>query len=231
MSNDIPDLAGALAELARTASDKPELEDTLRVVTTTAVELIRGAETADVLTISRRREFRSHAPTSDLPIRLDSVQEELGEGPCVDAAFGERIIHSDDLTTDQRWPRFRPSAREAGVRSSLSFQLYTGSGALGALNLFSSTAHAFSPADVEVGLMLATHAAVALHGIRKSEHFESALASRDVIGQAKGMIMERFAVDAVRAFELMRKLSQDSNVPVVKIAEQVVERGSSSVDH
>ncbi|ORM37849.1 GAF and ANTAR domain-containing protein [Williamsia sp. 1135] len=228
MSNEVPDLAATLAELVRTMADKPELEETLRLITGAAVDLIEGADSADILLISKRKEFRSHAPTSDLPVRLDSIQEELGEGPCIDAAFNERIIHTDDLTAERRWPNFCPRAIAAGVHSSLSFQLYTGGGAIGALNLFSSTAGAFSAADIEVGLMLGTHAAVALHGIRKSEQFESALASRDVIGQAKGMIMERFTVDPVQAFELLRKLSQDSNVPLVQIAVQLVERGSAS---
>ncbi len=106
MSNDVPDLAATLTELVRTMADKPELEETLRLVTAAAVDLIEGAESADILLISKRKEFRSHAPTSDLPVRLDSIQEELGEGPSIDAAFDERIIHSDDLTAERRWPHF-----------------------------------------------------------------------------------------------------------------------------
>lgn len=87
-------------------------------------------------------------------------------------------------------------------------------------------ANAFTVSDEEVDLiMLATHAAIALRAINKDEQFKSALASRDVSGQAKGMVMERFSIDAVQAFELLRKLSQDSNTPVAQLAQRLVETG------
>lgn len=72
--------------------------------------------------------------------------------------------------------------------------------------------------------MLATHAALAWHMVRRDEQFRSALASRDVIGQAKGMLMERFDLDAVRAFELLKRLSQNMNTPLADVAQQVVGR-------
>lgn len=225
MNNAIPDVARSLAELARTMNDTPILEETLRAISLAATTLIDGADAADILTTSGRRQFRSHGATSDLPVRLDTVQEQTGEGPCVDAAFTSRVVRSDDLTAETRWPRFCPQAVEIGVHSALSFQLYAGGSAVGALNVFALEPHAFSPEDEEVGLMLATHAAVALQAIIKKEQFESALASRDMIGQAKGMIMERFSIDAVQAFDLLRTLSQDTNTPVAQIAAQLIESG------
>lgn len=228
MTNDIPDVAGALADLARAMTDKPDLEATLGAVTAAATSLIAGADAADILLISSRKHFRSHAATSDLPLRLDSLQEASGQGPCIDAARGEQVISSDDLTREDRWPDFAPQAVQAGVHSTLCFQLYAGGGALGALNLFGRVPRAFTAADVETGAMLATHAAIALHSLNKSEQFHSALASRDLIGQAKGMIMERFSIDAVQAFELLRRLSQDSNVPLAQIAAQLVDQGSAT---
>ncbi|MGA9872217.1 MAG: GAF and ANTAR domain-containing protein [Rhodococcus sp. (in: high G+C Gram-positive bacteria)] len=158
-------------------------------------------------------------------MRIDALQEQLGEGPCVDAARHEPVVRCDDLTIDDRWPRFVPDAVEAEVRSTLSFQLYVGESSVGGLNLFSSTPHAFDDEDEELGLILATHAAMALYAANKTQQFTSALASRDIIGQAKGMIMERYKVDALRAFELLAKLSQDANVPVVELAEQLVATG------
>jgi GAF domain-containing protein len=114
------------------------------------------------LVISARQRFHSHAATSDLADRLDRVQEEFRQGPCVDAALRELMVRSDDLTTEKRWPQFCPRAVENGVHSMLSFQLYAGGQSSGALNLMGLTPHAFTAADEQVGTMLVTHAAVAV---------------------------------------------------------------------
>ena len=107
----------------------------------------------------------------------------------------------------------------------MSFQLYTNDNRKGALNLFGLKPGIFAAKDQAVGAMLATHAATALIAHDRERQFQSALASRDAIGQAKGMIMERFAVDATRAFELLTKLSQDSNTRLVDVAAGLVARG------
>ncbi|MDT5012235.1 MAG: hypothetical protein QOH57_3852 [Mycobacterium sp.] len=96
---------------------------------------------------------------------------------------------------------------------------------MGALNLFGTKPEVFTIENEAVAAMLATHAATALIADDKRLQFQSALASRDIIGQAKGMIMERFNVDAVRAFELLRSFSQNSNTRLALVAEEVVSRG------
>jgi hypothetical protein len=136
------------------------------------------------------------------------------------------IVRAADLVEESRWPRFCPEAVRVGVRSVLSFQLFTHGAHRGALNLFGFEPCSFSPEAETVGAMLASHAAVALIAANKNRQFQSALANRDEIGQAKGMIMERFDVDALRAFELLRKLSQDSNTPLHQIARDIVARGT-----
>ena len=108
------------------------------------------------------------------------------------------------------------------VRSSLSIQLYVSDLDMGALNLYSDRPHAFDDETCNLAHILATHAAVAISGARRSSQFRSALASRDIIGQAKGMLMERFDVDAVRAFDLIRKLSQNTNTRLSDVAERLV---------
>jgi AmiR/NasT family two-component response regulator len=107
----------------------------------------------------------------------------------------------------------------------MSFQLYTHDQRKGALNLFGLKADVYTAKDQAVGAMLATHAATAIIAHDRDRQFQAALASRDAIGQAKGMIMERFAVDATRAFDLLKKLSQDTNTPLVDIAAVLVARG------
>jgi AmiR/NasT family two-component response regulator len=116
----------------------------------------------------------------------------------------------------------------AGVRSMLSFQLLTHDGRVCALNVFGLDPHCFGPEDETVCAMFATHAALALIADTKHGQFQSALASRDLIGQAKGRIMERFDVDAVRAFELLKRLSQTSNTRLVEVAAQIVARGTGA---
>jgi transcriptional regulator with GAF, ATPase, and Fis domain len=197
------------------------LEATLASVTSAAVELIRGVDHADVLLVNTGR-FESVAPTAPLVKEIDAIQERLREGPCLQAATADSVIRCTDLRDEIRWPRFAAAATKLGVYSMLSFQLYTRRGGAGALNLLGGAPRAFTPEAEAVGAMLATHAALALAAANTQEQFHSALASRDHIGQAKGIIMERFNVDAVRAFEMLKKLSQETNTPLRELAERVI---------
>ncbi|CAM3220110.1 response regulator receiver and ANTAR domain protein [Williamsia muralis] len=220
------DLAVALASLAQGVTTSRNVDDALSAVTTAATDLLDGADCADILVISgRKKQFRSYAATSTLPRKMDDLQEQFGQGPCVEVATGSTVVRVDDFSTETRWPQFCQAATDAGVTSMLSFKLYTAPGVIGALNIFGKAVNAFTDRDQEIGLMLATNGAVALQLVTNRTQFESALASRDVIGQAKGMIMERFGIDAVQAFALLTKLSQDSNTPVAHISAQLVEQG------
>jgi GAF domain-containing protein len=210
-----------LAELTRKFAEVTPIEDLLAGVTAAAVNLIHGVDAADVLLI-RDGEYRSTAPTSDLAPFLDQAQRDAGEGPCLDASQSDVMVRCDDLREDPRWPEFAAAAVQAGVRSAMSFQLYTHGPNSGALNLFSYTARAFDEPSETIAAMLATQAATALIADNRQHQFESALASRDIIGQAKGIVMERYALDAVRAFELMARMSQNSNTRVSEIAEEIV---------
>jgi hypothetical protein len=215
-----------MTELTKQFAHPTEINVTLRGVTASSVDLIDGVQSADVLLISGSDLFRSVAATSQLAVDMDDLQQRFGEGPCLDAAAGDSVIVCNDLREDGRWPRFAEAALEAGVYSLLSFQLYTHNARKGALNLFGVKPEVFTPEVEAVGAMLATHAATALIADDVRLQFQSGLASRDIIGQAKGMIMERFDVDAVRAFELLKRLSQDSNTRLAKVAEEIVSRGS-----
>jgi transcriptional regulator with GAF, ATPase, and Fis domain len=218
----------AMQELTERFAHPTELDATLRSVTASCVDLIDGVESADVLLVAGPDLFKSVAATSKLAIEIDDFQKRFREGPCLDAAIGNPMVMCNDLREDARWPRFAEAAVAAGVHSLMSFQLYTHNARMGALNLFGLKPDAFTAENEAVGAMLATHAAVALIADDERLQFQSALASRDIIGQAKGMIMERFAVDAVRAFELLTSLSQSSNTRLTLVAEQLVSRGPES---
>ncbi len=216
-------LAVQMAELARATAPPRSLDDVLAGVTAAATEMIPGTDTCGVLLIGKGGKFESLFGTSDLIYKLDALQEQCGEGPCIEAAIDELIVRTDDFTTERRWPKYSQAMTELGVRSGLSFKLYTSATTAGALNLFGLQPNAFDGQSEAVGSVLAAHAASAIIASRHGEQLESALNTRDIIGQAKGVIMERFQVDALRAFEMLRELSQTTNVRLVDIAARVVE--------
>ena len=216
-------IRAAMRELSSNFRADDDLDETLSGITAAAVALIDEIDFADIMLISDG-EFRSVGPTAPFLSELDATQMRLDEGPCLAAASADSVVRCPDLSQDFRWPRFAEAAAQAGVHGMLSFQLYTRAGGRGALNLFSlDTLDHFKPENEAVGAMLATHAAVAFIATDEHRQMQSALASRDLIGQAKGILMERFRVDAVRAFELLRKLSQETNVKLVELARQVIE--------
>ena len=223
------ELAERMAELARSVAGPRSVKDVLASVTTAAVELLAGADIAGVLLIAKGGKYESLVGTSDLIYKLDELQVKYGAGPCVDAAVDQLIVRTDDFETEQRWPEYSRAVSEIGVGSSLSFKLYTSDRSAGALNLFSFRPHAFTGESEAIGSVLAAHAAPALIASRQGEQLQSALTTRDLIGQAKGVIMERFNVDAVRAFEMLRELSQSMNTRLADVAQRVVDtRGDDS---
>jgi GAF domain-containing protein len=222
------DLAVRMAELARAISAPRTLEQILDDVTTAAVELVPGADAAGVLLVKRGGKFESLADTDGLVAELDKLQIDFGEGPCAEAALQQTIVRSDDLRSESRWPRYAPAAVQLGVLSGLSFKLYTADRTAGALNLFGFAADVWDTDAETTGAVLAAHAAAAILAKSQDEQMQVALSTRDRIGQAKGIIMERYGVDDVRAFDMMRRLSQESQMKLAEVAQRVIEtRGDS----
>lgn len=221
--NSTHELAERMAQLSREMAAPRALEHVLTDVTAAAVQLIPATDIAGVLLVRKGGDFESLAGTDSLVAELDRLQQEFGEGPCADAALKQTIVRSDDLRTEPRWPRYAPAAVQHGVLSSLSFKLYTADRTAGALNLFSYRPDAWDTEAESIGSVFAAHAAAAIMAGRHGEQMESALSSRDRIGQAKGIIMERYGVDDLRAFEMLRALSQEGQAKLVDIAERVIE--------
>jgi GAF domain-containing protein len=222
------DLAVRMAELARAISAPRTLEQILDDVTAAAVELVPGADAAGVLLVKRGGKFESLADTDGLVAELDKLQFDFGEGPCAEAALQQTIVRSDDLRSESRWPRYAPAAVQLGVLSGLSFKLYTADRTAGALNLFGFQADVWDTDAETTGAVLAAHAAAAILAKSQDEQMQVALSTRDRIGQAKGIIMERYGVDDVRAFDMMRRLSQESQMKLAEVAQRVIEtRGDS----
>jgi hypothetical protein len=162
--------------------------------------------------------------TGDLAARLDALQYDVGQGPCLDALLAE-TVRADDLAYESRWPRFAPTAVARGVRSVLAFRLSVRIGTVGVLSLYSPKPHAFTPAAERVGSSIAACAAIAMATIGERTQLRNALESRDVIGQAKGILMERYRVDAQEAFALLSASSQHTNVKLRNVAERLAKTG------
>lgn len=189
---------------------------------------IPGAEYAGVTITRNAKKIETPAATHKWPIVLDEIQERHREGPCLTAAWEERTVHVADLEHEDRFPHYRHDAMErTPIRSIMAFQLFIADETMGAINVYAEQPNVFDAASREIGLIFAAHSSVAWNSARRDEQFNQALASRDIIGQAKGMIMERYSVDAVQAFALLRKLSQDSNVPLIKIATDLTRKATS----
>jgi transcriptional regulator with GAF, ATPase, and Fis domain len=195
-----------------------------------AVE-IPGAQYAGVTVTRNAKQIDTPAATHKWPVLLDEIQQRHREGPCLTAAWEEKTIHVANLETDERFPLYaRDALEQTPIKSVMAFQMWVAGETMGALNVYAETANAFGPTSRAIGLVFAAHSSVAWNAARRDEQFKKALGSRDVIGQAKGMLMERYGVDAIQAFDLLRKLSQDSNTPLFEIAADLVEQQQSAIE-
>jgi GAF domain-containing protein len=223
----VANLGEVMGQVARSLQQEHgDVDATLAAITGAAVTSVPGTDECGITLVIDRRRVESRAPTGDLPREIDRLQERLGEGPCLDAVYDERTVHIDDIEDEDRWPRFAAEAAEAGMRSMLSFQLFVTGGTLGALNLYAREPHAFDEESESVGLVFASHASIALAGAQQEEHLRAAVASRDLIGQAKGILMERYRVTADEAFRLLVGTSSRTNRRVADIAEELCATGA-----
>jgi GAF domain-containing protein len=216
-------LAEQLADAARDLGSE-DVVSTLDKAVALAVELIEGCDAAGVSLVGRRNQVSSPAHTDDMVTRGDKLQEELQEGPCMDAVRQHEVVISQDLAREERWPTWGPRVvEELGVRSMMCIQLFTSEETVGALNLYSRRVRAFEDDDDRYEAQaLAAHVAVALAAAQEIQHLSAALSHRTVIGRAEGILMERFDVPAERAFEVLKRVSSHSNTKLKLVAEELV---------
>jgi hypothetical protein len=213
----VVDVATGLAR-ALTPGD---LDDTLRQVTAAAVEVLPDVRYASITVRHDDGRLETAAPTDELICDIDAIQYDLREGPCYEAASETVHVTSPDLAADSRFPQYAPAAVEAGIRAQAGIRLFDHRGSQGALNLYSERAGAF--ADLGLLAQLFAHqSAMALDYAREIQNLNEAIRNRGTIGQAVGIVMERFGLDEARAFGFLVRLSQDQNVKVRALAEQLV---------
>jgi len=209
------------AAMAKVLLDEPDVEETLGSIVEYANQTLE-CDFAGVLLVRARKVIETAAATDPVIERADKLQMECQEGPCLEAIWHHDTIVVDDTRQERRWPIFAPMVAELGLRSILSVRLATSGQTLGALNLYSGTARVFDDDDVAVAQVFAQHASVALATAQKEEGLRRAIDARNLIGQAQGILMERYGLPASKAFAVLRRYSQDNNVKLRQVAERLI---------
>lgn len=204
--------------------DNADVSATLEAILVRATDVIPGAEAAGI-NLYVRGKFEPQAVHGAAPPVLDDLQARTGVGPCIDASREQRTIEVVDMRETPYWPNYGELAVSLGVFSMLCLPLYVDQHRLGSLSLYGKSVDAFHGHPTHLAELFAAHAALALSEAQRSEHLRRALENRDLIGQAKGVLMARLAITADRAFQLLSESSQRSNRKLVDIAEAVTMTG------
>lgn len=216
---------GDVAAWLQSFDEQPATEaEVLDACVARAMGAMRCAEHVAILRVDDGR-ATTLTSTAGCPEALDEIGQRCGEGPDLTAAGQRDFVRVDDTVQERRWPGYcRQVTDQTPIRSLLVFPLSPAGGITATLSFYAGQPGAFDDAAVDLGSVLATHTSLVWQVLRRHEQFHSALASRDVIGQAKGMIMERFGIDAAQAFALLKRLSQESNRPLVDVARRLASR-------
>lgn len=218
----MPDSTAAeFADLAVRLHDEPTVVETLDLVVQSAVRAL-GCPYAGVLLIHGSQQVETAASTDPIVEALDQVQIECGEGPGLSMLSERATVVVADTNAEQRWEKWAGKVAALGVRSVLTARLSTGSTDIGTLNLFHTEPDAFDADDEAIASIFARHAAVALASARQAENLWLAIDARKLVGQAQGILMERFDLDADQAFAVLLRYSQQRNLKLRAVAELLV---------
>ncbi|MEO7573346.1 MAG: GAF and ANTAR domain-containing protein [Acidimicrobiales bacterium] len=219
-----------LAEVARALFESGTVQGTLQLTVDLAVATVEGCDAAGVFVIEDER-VTTAAASHPLVIQLDELQFTTGEGPCL-AALEGGTIYAADLSDDPRWPGFGPAAVESGIRSALAYRL--ANRPVSALNLYARLPAAFGATDRAKGLIFATLAGIALDTAneradedQRITNLHDALGTRELIGQAQGILMERERITGDQAFDVLRRASQHLNIKVREVARTLIDTGET----
>lgn len=225
------DLHSSFSEVAAALFGANSVQDTLQRIVDLAERAIDGCEAAGILFVDRDS-VTTAAASSALVMVIDQLQIDSSEGPCLDASTQRSTFYADDLIDDPRWPTFGPAAVAAGVRSVLAYSISTDRPS--ALNMYARLPVAFGATDRAQGQLFATLARLAIDSAEerasdrsKAGNLTDALRTRELIGQAQGILMERERITADQAFDVLRRASQHMNIKLREVAETLVETGES----
>lgn len=219
------ELATVFSEFARSVQQHQDPQQTLVAIVQAAVTLIPGCDEGSISVVLGRQKVSSEAASGELPRVVDALQERTGQGPCLDAAYKHRTVRVPDMATETRWPLFTAGALAAGAAGMMSLQLYIEGDDLGALNLFSRQAWAFDDESEHIALLFAAHAALAYAAVEERARSTHSVVTRQLIGQAQGILMERHKITADQAFALLVRASQHTHTKLRDVAAQLVHSG------
>ena len=223
-------LKAALAHAARTINEARTLEETLQTIAETAQISIPSMEHVGVSIFDDNGIPVTKAATSELVLELDNLQYALDEGPCVDSLRGMTVVAAPNLRHDQRWPRYVPEAVQRGLKSQLAVKLSLGEDrTVGGLNMYSTGSEDIDPQAPGMADLFATHAALALGKAQEIDDLQQALKTREVIGQAVGLLMQRYGLDPDGAFGFLVRSSSHSNTKVREVALQIVDQHTKGI--
>jgi GAF domain-containing protein len=224
VSAEVGDIA-ALDVLARALHVKnAELQPTLDAIVTTAVSTIPAASDAGLILV-QHHELVPQSTTGSPPHLLDLLQQKTRSGPCLETAQSQTVTRVDNTASDARWPEFMAQAVSLGVGSMLCVPLWVDERTLGALSLYSDRPMSFHGQEEQTVSLFATLSALALVGAQRAAQLQSALRNREIIGQAKGILIERLRVTEDAAFVLLAQASQKQNQKLVAVAQHLVDTG------
>lgn len=206
------------------SADTRDFPQVLDDLTRAAARWVPGAQEAGITVTSRQNEVSTPSVTHDCARVLDEFQQRHLEGPCVHAAWTRKVVVIDDLEADERWPKYRADAlAHTPIRSVLSLPMFADELSMGALNFYAERPQSFSEDSRRIAAVFATLGALAWSNVVRTQQFKEALSTRDMIGQAKGILIERYDLDDQTAFNTLIKLSQSMNTPLRDIARRVIE--------
>lgn len=217
-----PDIADALARATREINAPTDLDSTLQRIVEVAARSLPGIDHAGISVAHRDGRMETKAGTDALVWQLDDLQYSLREGPCVYAVEAEPVVVVNHIRHEQRWPRYVPPAVKAGLRAQIGLRLYLEQKTLGGLNLYSTETDEIDPDVEHTAALFAAHAAVAMGRARTEETLHSAVRTRTLIGQAVGIVMQRYEIDDDRAFRYLARVSQHGNVKLRDVAAELV---------
>jgi GAF domain-containing protein len=217
--------AEEFAELAVRLHEEPTVVETVELVVQYALKAV-DCQYAGVMLVRGDNVVETAAATDPLVEELDQFHVSCGEGPGLGNQGDRLTVRVADTRFDLRWEKWARCLDERGVRSVISARLTTGSSDFGTLNLFHAEPDAFDTDDEAVAAILARHAAVALAAARRAENLWLAIDARKLIGQAQGILMERFDLTADQAFAVLLRYSQDKNIKLRAVAELLVSQRS-----
>ena len=221
----LSDFSKSIDAAARTINQPRTLDETLQTIVEVARNSVPGFDQVGISTIHKDGRIETRAYEGDLVLRLDEIQYDLREGPCMDTLQGKPVAVAPTLKDDHRWPRYVPEAIELGVQSQLAVRLYLDNeGTLGGINLYSTTSAHVSQDAEAIAQLFATHAALALGHAPEREHLNDALQTRKVIGEAIGIVMERYEIGEDRAFAFLVRASSHRNIKLRAVAQELVDR-------